>query len=338
MSATAVRPDSTLGMAPARLTNVGRAVVPALIVVLCAALAGWAPIGVSIVAVFLFAGPHNWFEARYFLTRMPARWGALTPYFSLGLGGSLLLGGLFASLPWLAAEQPGIGLQLVAGWNTLLTLWIVSLALIRSRQNPRRNWGFLVPLGLVLIAVNWLWPLAWSLGLVFLHPLIALWFLDRELKRLRSVWLMPYRMGLLMVPVCLGGLFIQLAAGADLPNQDVVSWQITQHAGAGVVSHVSTHLLVAAHVFLELLHYLVWIVVIPSLSVRGPIWRIDTVPLARRSTAWRRVVAAIVLAGIGIAVMLWGSFLADYSWTRNVYFTVAILHVLGEVPFLLRLL
>jgi hypothetical protein len=35
---------------------------------------------------------------------------------------------------------------------------------------------------------------------------------------------------------------------------------------------------------------------------------------------------------------LWGAFLADYPLTRDVYFTVATLHVLAEVPFLLRLL
>jgi len=35
-------------------------------------LAGWAPLSFSIVTVFLFAGPHNWLEFRYLLTRMPA--------------------------------------------------------------------------------------------------------------------------------------------------------------------------------------------------------------------------------------------------------------------------
>ena len=44
-----------------------------------ALLAGWAPLGFSIVTVFLFAGPHNWIELRYFLTRTPARWGRLRP-------------------------------------------------------------------------------------------------------------------------------------------------------------------------------------------------------------------------------------------------------------------
>ena len=48
-------------------------------VLLCAAMsalfASWAPLTLSIVTVFLFAGPHKWFELRYFLMRMPVRLG-----------------------------------------------------------------------------------------------------------------------------------------------------------------------------------------------------------------------------------------------------------------------
>ena len=54
-------------------------------------LAGLAPLGFSIVAVFLFAGPHNWMEARFFLSRMPMRWGRLQAYYVVGLGGVLAL-------------------------------------------------------------------------------------------------------------------------------------------------------------------------------------------------------------------------------------------------------
>jgi hypothetical protein len=46
----------------------------------------------------------------------------------------------------------------------------------------------------------------------------------------------------------------------------------------------------------------------------------------------------VVLLGLAIMLILWGAFLADYPATREVYFTVAMLHVLAEVPFLLRLL
>src|SRR5262245_44175049 len=67
-----------------------------------ALLAGWAPLGFSIVTVFLFAGPHNWIEFRYFLSRMPARWGRLRNFFLFSFAGILGLAASFAALPWLA--------------------------------------------------------------------------------------------------------------------------------------------------------------------------------------------------------------------------------------------
>ena len=42
---------------------------------LSALLASFVPLQFSILTVFLFAGPHNWFELRYFLTRLPVRFG-----------------------------------------------------------------------------------------------------------------------------------------------------------------------------------------------------------------------------------------------------------------------
>jgi hypothetical protein len=42
-------------------------------VVLTAAVAGFLPVEFSIVSVFLCAGPHNWVEARYFLSRQIGR-------------------------------------------------------------------------------------------------------------------------------------------------------------------------------------------------------------------------------------------------------------------------
>ena len=47
------------------------------IAILACVFAGWLPLPFSIVTVFLFAGPHNWLEARYMMTRMTARWGKL---------------------------------------------------------------------------------------------------------------------------------------------------------------------------------------------------------------------------------------------------------------------
>lgn len=312
----------------------------ALIVGACL-LAGWMPLEFSIVTVFLFAGPHNWLEARYMLTRMPARWGPLTAYFTIGIVGVVGLSATMAAVrwlgQWLGASQE-FSLSLYACWNTALIGWIVTLVLLRSRQNPRRNWSWIVPLALTLVALNWLWPLAWSLVLVYLHPLMALWFLDREIGRIQPAWRSTYRGCLLLVPASLAILWWKLAATPDLPGDDWLQQQITQHAGAGIIDGVSTHFLVSTHTFLEMLHYGVWIIAIPLVSIRTTPWRLENVPLARRSNAWKWAIGGAIATGFAVMMILWGGFLADFPLTRDIYFTVAMLHVLAEVPFLLRLL
>src|SRR2546423_10609990 len=95
----------------------GRALAGGMLALAAAAalLAGWTPILFSIVTVFLFAGPHNWLEARYFLTRLPARWGKLRPFFLVAFAGMFALTGLLAALPWLGERLgPARGPTLVA--------------------------------------------------------------------------------------------------------------------------------------------------------------------------------------------------------------------------------
>src|SRR5215210_8773342 len=63
-----------------------------------AALAGLAPLWLSVAAVFLFAGPHNWAELRFFITRMPVRLGRSRGYFALAAAGVVGLTGAYALL------------------------------------------------------------------------------------------------------------------------------------------------------------------------------------------------------------------------------------------------
>src|SRR5262245_44909651 len=88
-----------------------------------ATLAGWTPLRFAALTVALFAGPHNWMEARYFLYRLPARWGKLRGYFLLSLTGIFGLTASRAALPGLAGRwhgDPGAGFLLSALWNSLL--------------------------------------------------------------------------------------------------------------------------------------------------------------------------------------------------------------------------
>lgn len=313
----------------------------AAVAVASCALAGLAPLGFSIVTVFLFAGPHNWMEARFFLSRIPRRWERGKVYYLTGLFGVLTL--FASSLLWPTAartwqwQQDG-WLLAIAGWNSLFVLWILLLSEQRRRETGDERWLWMLPTGLALLAVNWLWPLAWSLALVYVHPLVALWFLDRELGRRRSNWQRAYRRGLLLLTMLLGVLWWRLSAAPPLPGDDVLSMQIANHAGAGMIPGVSSRLLVATHTFLEMLHYAAWIVLIPLVGYAGTPWTLKKVPLANRSRRWKTVIVAILAVGAVTTLILWAGFLADYPLTRNIYFSVAVLHVLAEIPFLMRLL
>ena len=52
-----------------------------------ALLIGSFPLQLSIITIFLFAGPHNLMEFRYFAARMPVRWGKSKLFYSVGIGG-----------------------------------------------------------------------------------------------------------------------------------------------------------------------------------------------------------------------------------------------------------
>src|SRR5919205_3888996 len=85
------------GLAPAVTSERGQAALPDLLglfgatvlvcIITAAAFASWLPLQVSIVTVFLFAGPHNWFELRYFLTRLPVRFGRSRNFFVTAFAG-----------------------------------------------------------------------------------------------------------------------------------------------------------------------------------------------------------------------------------------------------------
>src|SRR2546427_4037566 len=84
-----------------------------------ALLAGWTPVLFSIGTVFLFAGPHNWLEARYFLTRLPARWGKLRPFFLFAFAGMFVLTAGSLALPWLGERFDWDD----ESWNTAIAVW-----------------------------------------------------------------------------------------------------------------------------------------------------------------------------------------------------------------------
>jgi hypothetical protein len=335
---------------------------------LSALLASWLPLQFSVVTVFLFAGPHNWFELRYFLTRLPVRFGKSRNFFLTAFAGIGLLTTTYVAMPvlynfnaWSYNSWPTI----LATWNTVLLLWLGVLVWLRGKQKLGRDWSWAIGVALALSSVSWLAPGFFSLAIVYLHPLIALWFLERHLRRNRPEWLRTYHRCLLLLPVLVGGMIWRLSGTPALPDDNGLFWRITQHAGVELLPNVSGHMLVSVHVFLEMLHYGVWLAALPLIGVpaketkvaqpsvcdlrhsetevsatpeRGAIWNVNSIPLARHPRGFPKLVSTLLLLGFAVVVMLWFGFSLDYSTTRDIYFTVAIAHVLAEAPFLLRMI
>ena len=322
--------------------------------VLSAMLASWLPLQVSVITVFLFAGPHNWFELRYFLMRLPVRFGKSRNFFIAAFAGIAFLTLTYVSLPAfysLGIVPSNSWATILATWNTLLLLWLGLLVWLRGRNKVRRDWSWAFPVTLALCSLNWLAPEFFSLGIVYLHPLVALCFLDRHLARTRPQWLRAYRGCLCLLPFLLVGMFWQLSQTPALPDDNGLFWRITQHAGAQLLPGVSSHMLVATHVFLEMLHYGVWLVALPLIAPltrnvgsgsaetpkRDRIWSVKAVPVARHPRGFPKLVATTLALAVFLVVILWFGFSLDYTTTRDVYFTLAIAHVLAEAPFLLKM-
>jgi hypothetical protein len=315
------------------------------IVVLCvissAAFASLLPLQVSIVTVFLFAGPHNWFELRYFLMRLPVRFGRSRNFFLTAFIGLGVLTLVYVSLPIVynaTTWSEDAWSTVIATWNTALIVWLGVLIWLRSKQKPRANWTWLIPLGLALCSLNWLGPNFFSLAIVYVHPLIALWFLDRHLRRTRPEWSRVYRCCLCLLPLVLMAMIWQLSQTPSLADSNGLFWRITQHSGAEILPQVSSHLLVSVHLFLEMLHYAVWIVALPLIASGARFWDVKTVPVARHPKGFPRLVGGVLVVALIVVAALWFGFSVDYATTRDVYFTVAIGHVLAEAPFLLRMI
>ncbi|MDQ3800360.1 MAG: hypothetical protein M3384_12990 [Acidobacteriota bacterium] len=306
-----------------------------------AALVGSFPLQLSIITIFLFAGVHNFMEFRYFVARMPLRWGKSKTFYAVGIGGVLVLTFVYLSIyflydNWLWSLENAQ--MLVAVWNTFFVLWVGLLFYLRGRQKPKTDWGLAFAAAFLLAALAWLAPNYWSLTLVYLHPFIALWFLERQIRRTRKEWLGAYHFCLASIPVFLIVLWLALGSEANLPENTPLFSRISEHAGSGILTGVSSHLLVAAHVFLESIHYAAWILLIPLVDKRAVPWKLREIPLAANKHGFPKLVAAVLIVSAGLVFALWLGFSIDYATTRDVYFAFAIAHVLAEFPFLVKML
>lgn len=308
---------------------------------LLAIIIGWQPLTLSIVTVFLFAGCHNFFEFRYFLARMPVRWGKSRTFYWVGIGGVFFLTTAYLVIyftggNWLwSTENSGL---MIASWDTAFVLWIAFLVFLRGKQRPKTDWSWIFAVAFLFAALAWFVPAYWSLSLVYLHPFVAMWFLERQIRRTKPKWLNAYHVCLATIPIFVAGLWIAFANSADLSNETNLYWRITQHAGSEVLPNVSSRFLVATHVFLETIHYAVWVLLIPIVDFRAIPWKLNSIPLFSNKVGFPKFVLAALTISFCLVLLLWLGFAANYETTRDVYFLFAMAHVLAEIPFLIKML
>jgi hypothetical protein len=131
--------------------------------------------------------------------------------------------------------------------NSLLLSWIGLLVWLRAREKRKSDWTWFPAVLLAAGALNWFAPFFFSLGIVYLHPLVALWFLDRHLVRTRPQWVRAYRSFLLVLPMILTFMIWRMSQAPPLVDDNGLFWRITQHSGAELLPAVSSHMLVSVH-------------------------------------------------------------------------------------------
>src|SRR5438477_9735012 len=100
-----------------------------------AVMIGIFPLQMSIATIFLFAGVHNFMEFRYFAARMPLRWGKSRLFYTVGIGGVVVLAASYVTLyfaggNWLWSLDSWT--VSIAVWNTAFVLWLGLLFFLRG--------------------------------------------------------------------------------------------------------------------------------------------------------------------------------------------------------------
>jgi hypothetical protein len=311
-----------------------------LLTLLVAISIGSFPIQASIITIFLFAGVHNFFEFRYFAARMPVLWGKSKLYYSVGIGGVIILTSIYLSIYFSSGFLWNYETWAIASasWNTAFILWVGLLFYLRGKQRPKSDWSWAFAVAFLLAALAWLVPNYWALTLVYLHPFVAMYFLERQIRRTKKEWLTAYRICLATIPFFVIGLWFAFGRTPDLAEENYLFSVITNHAGSNILPSISSHFLVATHVFLETIHYSVWIILMPLVDRKAIPWKLKEIPLFANEKGFPKLVTVALVISFTLMIALWFGFSVDYVVTRDIYFAFAIAHVMAEFPFLIKML
>jgi hypothetical protein len=217
-------------------------------------------------------------------------------------------------------------------WNELLIGWMVSLCLLRYKNMPTDTLSInLLIAGLASVA-NFIAPSVFTIALTYVHPVVALFLLERELRRSRKSWVRPYHWCLVAVALALAVLVFVLHDYA--PPTSRLAANISNDAATLIFNGGCAYMLFAIFGFLQTLHYCVWLIAMPIASQGWKKWSLNRIAVARDRRNLRTLFLLITGIGLLAVVGFWIGFSLNYGTTNEIYITVATLHVLAEIPFL----
>jgi len=297
-----------------------------LAAVVALALALRVPVATAVLGLVAFGALHNVLELRYVTGRFDTVLAG--PFLALLV--ALVTGVMVCRLlpPGNGSRAAEIGLSYV----------LLAVASVRC-LGPRRSWLALSLAVLALAAsVSFAFPAYHFVVLSHLHNVVPLFFLWEWSASLR-----PGRRGLfravnlgwvLVVPgLILSGLFDPVlraapAALGGLGSFEVAGLVRTYAPPSLVPTDMGVRFLVV-FAFMQTMHYVVWIGVLPRYAPEAAARFDARVPVLRGGRAW--------LLGLGLAAVLSVAFLLDYASGRSLYAAAASYHAYLEFPVLLAL-
>ena len=290
------------------------------------ALALGAPLWTTAIALMAFGVLHNALELRYLGGRFP---GLLRGPYLLALVG-LVTGIVVARLIGsVAGAGWSVRAEIVLSYGLLATAVIVG-ARATSGRRPWRAPALALLAGAALVSLRW--PDHHVVVVTHLHNLIPLgflWELSRPMaRRPRRVFRVAQVGWVVVLPVLiLAGLFDGALRAGEVPGLGGVSRIAPFSSLPDAWDTTAGRRFLAVFAFLQLMHFVIWVIVIPRCTPRATATFEARLPALRGRHFWW-----VAGAGAGAFAVL---FLVDYAEGRTAYAALASYHAYLELPLLI---
>lgn len=308
-----------------------------LLVVLAGTLAGCTPLWFSVTIALIFGAPHNWVELRYFISRLPSNFGPCRAFFITAFTGALTIATTQAFVMFAIHKLP-LSLEQAKGilliWNECIILWTLALFFTRYQKIDRSAFILGPTVALATTLANILSPSMFTAAIAYAHPIIGICIMEREIRRTRKSWLKPFHKCLLAVPLAVGLLYLTLQGVASDKIYSETLVKVSGNTAYHLLPEISPAVLLAGYAFLQMIHYGLWIFIMPLVTKSWRRWKTENLPIARDRKQLRPFINLALFVGVLAIVGFWTGFYFNRSTTMEIYVTISALHIVAELPLL----